>query len=259
VSLPLAGRRILITRRPEQSGALAAALRDAGATVLELPLLEIGPPGDWGPLDAALQRLLDYDWLVLTSSNTVRAVRSRLDDLGLAAASVGHTPRVASIGPATSDAFRAAFPGADVALAPTGAFRAEGLLAAFRSRGAAGERFLLPTSDRAGDVLPIGLREAGGVVEVVTAYRTLVPADLSERLARILLQGMDMALFASPSAVDAFCASAGPAAARLPAGVIGPVTRRRAEAAGLDVRVEAQPSTSEGLLSSLISHFRPDS
>ena len=41
---PLAGRRIVVTRRPEQSAWLCARLREMGATVLEVPLIEVAPP-----------------------------------------------------------------------------------------------------------------------------------------------------------------------------------------------------------------------
>ena len=55
---------------------------------------------------------------------------------------------------------------------------AEGLLDGFRRPAARGRRFLLPTSDRARDVLPDGLRRAGATVDVVVAYRTVAPAGL---------------------------------------------------------------------------------
>jgi uroporphyrinogen III methyltransferase/synthase len=254
---PLAGRRILVTRRPEQSGALVAALRAAGASVVELPLIVIAAPEDWEPLDRALRRLHVYDWLVFTSANAVRAVRDRLERLGLSAEPVGKATTVASVGEATSAAFAAAFPGGVVSLAPASQFRSEGLLEAFLAREVAGQRFLIPSSDQAAETLPAGLRTAGGEVDSVAAYRTVTPPDLAPQLAAIFKEGLDMALFASPSAVAGFAAAAGPAGALCPAGVIGPVTRARAETLGLDVRVEARPSTDAGMLEALLRHFAP--
>lgn len=232
-----------------------AALAAAGAEVVALPMLEIRAPEDTVALDAALGRLHAYDWLVFTSANAVDAVRTRLEALGLPDAAVGRGTAVASVGSATSAAFRAAFPEGTVTLAPAAQFRAEGLLEAFRVRGVARERFLIPGSDRAADLLPAGLREAGAVVEVVTAYRTVSALELAPRLAAILNEGLDIALFASPSAVDGFVAAAGPRAAAFPAGVIGPVTRARAESAGLDVKLEARPSTEAGLIAEIHAFF----
>ncbi len=257
MSGPLHGRRILVTRRPEQSEGLTKGLAAAGADVVELPLLEIRAPEDTGPLDAALGRLHAYDWLVFTSANAVEAVRARFVALGLSDAAVGRGTAVASVGAATSDAFRAAFAGGDVSLAPAAQFRAEGLLEAFRVRGVTGERFLIPASDRAADVLPAGLRDAGASVDVVTAYRTVTPPDLAPRLASILNEGLDIALFASPSAVAGFVAAAGSRAVAFPAGVIGPVTRARAEASSLDVKFEARPSNDAGMLAQVLAFFAP--
>lgn len=254
MSHPLAGRRVLVTRRPEQSQALTSRLREAGAEVVELPLIEIQPAEDMGALDAALARLHAYDWLVFTSANAVRGLADRLKALGLAQASVGQATAVASVGSATSEAFREAFPEGRVRLEPA-EHRAEALLAAFRSRGVTGERFLLPVSDRGRRVLADGLREAGARVDAVTAYRTRPAPDLPARLPAILKKGLDIAVFASPSAVASFVAAAGPSAHAFPAAVIGPVTREAAEAAGLDVRVVAGVSSAEGLLAALAAYF----
>lgn len=255
MSRPLAGRRVLVTRRPEQSRTLTSRLREAGAEVLELPLIEIQPPEACGPLDAALARLHNYDWLAFTSANAVRAVANRLAALGLAGASVGQGIAVASVGAATSKAFREAFPNGRVALEPAVEFRAEALLAAFRSRGVSGERFLLPVSDRGREVLADGLREAGARVASVVAYRTRPAPDLAARLPGILKNGFDIAVFASPSAVASFVAAAGASGRAFPAAVIGPVTREAAEAGGLDVRVVAGVASAEGLLAALVAYF----
>ena len=74
LALPLAGRRVLVTRAVRQAGKLSDALRALGAEPVEVPVLEIAPPADLAPLDSALRSLDSYDWLILTSANTVRAV-----------------------------------------------------------------------------------------------------------------------------------------------------------------------------------------
>lgn len=257
MSGPLAGRRVLVTRRLEQAQGLTSRLREAGAEVVELPLIETAPPEDSAPLDAALARLHRYDWLAFASANAVRAVADRLAALGLADASVGQGTAVASVGAATSAAFREAFPRGSVSLEPAAEFRAEALLAAFRSRGVNGERFLLPVSDRGRETLAHGLREAGGQVDSVVAYRTRPAPDLPERLSGILKSGLDIAVFASPSAVEAFVAAAGKAKP-VAAAVIGPVTEAAALAAGLEVRVVAEVSSAEGLFFALAAHFAPE-
>ena len=61
----------------------------------------------------------------------------------------------------------------------------------------------------------------------------------------------DLVLLASPSAVETVVSALGERSRGLPAAVIGPVTRDAALAAGLDVRVMAEPSTAEGLVATL--------
>lgn len=250
---PLAGRRILVTRRPEQSAALVEQLKDLGATVLELPTIEVIPPEDTGPLDRALRDLHRYDWLVFTSANGVRAVGERLAFMGLPIRAQGTA--VASVGAATTEAIRKSFPNDDVALQPLADFRAQGLVEAFVARGVVGQRFLLPVSAQGRDVLGSALVTAGATVESIIAYRTVSPPALAERFEDILLKGLDLIAFASPSSVQNLQAAAGPRLQGLGAAVIGPVTEAAARSAGLDVRIVAKPSTTSGLVEGVVRHF----
>ena len=131
----LAGRRILVTRRPAQASRLVALLRERGATVREVPATAVGPPEDPGPLDAALGGLERFQWVVFTSANAVAAVRDRLIHLGLPGTLGERGPRVASVGPATTRAVGETFPGESVGLEPESDFRAAGLLRAFEALG----------------------------------------------------------------------------------------------------------------------------
>ena len=251
----LEGRRFLVTRRPEQAAALSERLRAEGAEVVEVAAIAIVPPFDPAPFDAALAKLQRYDWLVFTSANAVHAVADRLQALGLEAGPVGRAVAVASVGAITTDVFHERFPLGQVSLEPADEFRAEALLQAFRRRGVRGEHLLLPTSDKARETLGAGLRQAGAETEVVAAYRTVAPQDLAARIDAALAAGIDLALFASPSAVENFAAAAGGRAKGLAAAVIGPVTRQAAAARGFAVRVVAEPQTAEGLVQGLLRHF----
>ena len=81
--LRLTGRRVLVTRALHQAGKLSEGLRALGAEPVEVPVLEIRPPANFEPLDAALLQLGSYDWLILTSANTVRALAERAAVLGI--------------------------------------------------------------------------------------------------------------------------------------------------------------------------------
>ena len=77
--LPLFGQRIVVTRDRRQAAELAEPLEELGAEVLLLPVIEIRPPADPGPLDRAMACLDTYDWLIFTSANGVAAFVDRLD------------------------------------------------------------------------------------------------------------------------------------------------------------------------------------
>jgi len=254
---PLQDRRILVTRRSEQTRSLVDALSALGATVVEVPLIAQEPPEDGGPLDRALGRLASYEWLAFTSANAVDAVADRLDQLG------GKLParlRLASVGPATAHAIAERFTGRGVDLQPVSRYRAEGLVEAFRALDLAGQHVLLPVSDRARDTLAAGLRAQGARVETVIAYRTVTPGDASDRLQGVLAEPLDLVILASPSAVDGLTGILGERARGLAVAVIGPVTEQAARDAGLDVRIVASPATAQGLTTAAQGFFekRPD-
>jgi len=251
----LEGRRVLVTRGRGQASRLAELLTGRGAIVREVPAIEIVAPPDRRPLDEALPELPRYDWVVFTSANAVTALLGRLVVLGLPPRLASHRPgsgdrarpRIATVGRATTLTLRASFPEDRVALEPDRS-SAAGLVEAFAVDGLRGARVLLPASTRAREELASGLRGLGAEVDVVPAYATVEPDGLAEAVGRVLDEGLDLALFASPSAVESFARAAGERAEGLEVAVIGPTTEAAARAAGMDVREVASPSTAEGLV-----------
>jgi uroporphyrinogen-III synthase len=247
----LAGRRIVVTRRPEQSDTLRTDLAALGAEVVEVPLVELAPPEDPERLARALENISAYDWVALTSANAVQALAAALERAGRAFPS---RARVASVGPSTSRSVREIL-GIEPALEPCSDFQAEGLLRAFNAVDLAGQRFLVVVSDRARDVLAEGLRARDAVVDVVVAYRTVTPTGAGEAMERALEAGADLVILASPSAVEGLMGALARRKAPVAVAVIGPVTEHAARAAGLDVRVVASPSTATGLVEAIKRHF----
>ncbi len=263
--LPLEGQRILVTRRREQAGALVAGLEALGATVAQVPAIRIVTPEDTEALDTALRGLKGFDWLLLTSGNAVLALAARLAALGVPLESVGQGPRIGCVGPQTARKLRGCFAGVRVHAQPEIDYRGEALAAAVLQVGGraleaaqapgapaslAGQRVLIPTSDRARSRLRDELAAAGAEVQVVAAYRTVPVPGLRESL--LPLEGrLDLVLFASPSAVAAVVDAVPEMAAGLPAGVIGPVTETAARRAGFHVRAVAAISTVEGLVEAI--------
>ena len=78
MSQSLAGLRVVITRPEIQAGGFADRLRALGAEPVLFPTIAIVPPEMGGPLDQAIARLRDYDWIIFTSVNGVENFWTRL-------------------------------------------------------------------------------------------------------------------------------------------------------------------------------------
>jgi uroporphyrinogen-III synthase len=247
---PLARRRVLVTRGAGQSAGLSERLRARGAEVVEVPMVHIAPPEDPQPFHDALRTLDAGDWLLLTSANAVHALADALRPVG---AGLPTTLRLASAGPATTDAIRALLPGRAITAQATSAYGSEGLAHALSLVDVTGARMLFPVSDRSPATLASVLRGRGARVEVVVAYRTLVPEGISERLRAAFEAGLDAVTFASPSAVETFVLAG--AGFGVPVVVIGPSTASAARIAGFTVAGMADVATDEGLAAAVERHL----
>ena len=101
-ALPLAGRRVLVTRAAHQASKLSDGLRALGAEPVEVPVLEIRPPESYAALDEALRQVSSYDWLLFTSTNSVAAFHARARELGLSFSDL--KAQIAAVGRATAEA-----------------------------------------------------------------------------------------------------------------------------------------------------------
>lgn len=239
---PLSGWRVAVTRASHQASALSSALTRAGATPLEVPTIEIAPPGDGGAaLAGALARLAEFGWVCFTSANAVSAVLESLGGPGPL-----RSARLAAVGRATAAALGEA--GLSVALVPEAAEGAS-LAAAFGPAPSPPPAVLLPQAAGARPDLAAGLRASGYRVEEVEAYRTL-PRPAEPALARELA-GCRAITFASPSALRAFVSSYGRGALPPVVASIGPVTSEAARRLGIAVAAEAATASVEGIVAAL--------
>ena len=250
--LPLAGRRILVTRAARQAGKLSDGLRALGAIPVEVPVLQIAPPLSFEPLDHALRHIDRYHWVIFTSANTVRALRERGEAIGSDAA-CGFGGMVAAVGEATASAARQA--GWNVAIVPE-SYVAESLVISIPSE-IVGKRVLLARAEMARDVIPDALRTAGAIVDVVDAYRNVIPEGAPEQLRRALTEGLDAATFTSSSSVTHLADAAKAAGlefpfARVPAVSIGPITSATLREIGWKPAAEADRHDISGLVAAVV-------
>lgn len=204
---PLRGKRILITRARAQSEDITTQLEALGATVIHCPTIEVVPPRSWAPLDGAIGRIHEYDWLVFTSVNGVHFFCRRLSEIRSDGVKALATHIVCAIGPATARAVEAAGAVAHVTASDS---RGEGALTAIIDHvggdvNVRGLRFLIPRARVARDVLPAGLRSLGARVDAVETYQTVKPDVQPESIIRLFDQAsIDAITFTSSSTVSNF-------------------------------------------------------
>lgn len=263
IAAPLAGRRVVVTQAAHQAHELAGLLHQAGAVALYYPCIEIKPPSDPAALD---QSLLDvaagrFDWLVLTSANTVRTLAERADSLRLPPWTWAKV-KVAAIGAATGEA-AAALLGRRPDLLPAENM-AEGLAHSLLAAAGPGQRLLLPQADIARPVLLKSLTSAGLDVTPVVAYRTALGSGGINLAALLAAEPapVDAITFTSSSTVRnllrRLAAEGGDCSqlARLCLAAIGPVTAQTLQDAGLPVTAEAHDQSLEGLVQALITYWK---
>ena len=250
---PLADRTVVVTRPRAQAPSLSRPLERHGARVVEFPTITIDPPEDPTALHEAVASLATFDWLVCTSVNGVEATVRALEALGRDPAAALSQVSIAAIGPATARAIRDA--GGEVTVVPEEEYRAEALVAALLDEAGdlSGVRVLLARAAEARPVLPERLREAGGVVREVPAYRTTVANPDADRMRRLLEEGrIDWLTFTASSTVRNFVrlVDAAPDSARV--ACIGPITAETAREMGFSVDVTAEEYTIPGLVRALV-------
>ena len=257
-TLPLFGKKIVVTRSREQASDLSERLRKLGALPIEFPTIEILPPDSLADLDHCARRLGEYDWIIFTSVNGVRFFLARLLELGKDIRDL-RGPRIAAIGPKTAEEL--AISKVKVSFVPR-EYRAEAIFEGLQKESLEGKRILIPRAKMARDILPAELRKAGARVDVVEVYRTVRPESDVARVRELLEQKQVAAVtFTSSSTVTNFVELLGKEnASKLMKGIvaasIGPVTAETAQSLGIDSAIVSKDYTIPALVESLAAYFQ---
>lgn len=247
----LAGKRILVTRPRERSAELCFLLEDEGAQVLALPVLELLPPEDPRPLQAAAEQLGRYSWVLFASPSAVTAMVEAARVAGTLG--VLSKAKVAVVGPATARAAKEF--GLSIA-AEAATATGEGLAQTLFSHLGPDDSVLLPAAHNGRRELEEALSSAGYKVTRVTAYQSASSELDPAALEALSSAPLDAALFGSPRTVEALLEKTGSSgrialeAARLIA--IGPTTASAISALGLVVAQVAERPTAEALVEATV-------
>ncbi|WP_417914077.1 uroporphyrinogen-III C-methyltransferase [Candidatus Electronema sp. JM] len=259
---PLFGKRIAVTRTREQASELVSKLEEYGAECLEYPTIHIEPVADCSIIDAALENMAAYHWLLFTSLNAVTYFFKRLHEKGLDSRALAPC-KIGAVGKTTADEIGKYGLRADMIPEKfTGEGLAEALIAAGEAQG---KRFLLPRALKAMETLPELLEDAGGSVTVAPVYQNVPPQGRKDELRKRLLErGIDVVTFASSSAVTNFLdmvdaqdeAELHQLLDPVKIAVIGPVTAETVRKRGLKVDIQPERYTIDDLAAAIAAQGR---
>jgi uroporphyrinogen III methyltransferase/synthase len=252
---PLFGQRVLVTREHTVG---FEPLEELGAEIIEFHTIEIVPPDDWTELDRAIEKIDSYNWLILTSVNGVKFFFRRLMDRDRDIRDLKGV-KICAVGSKTASAIKKY--GIKVDLVPK-KYNAEGLIEAFTGNHGNGPfkglKILLPRAETARETFPGKVRELGGEIDVFTSYKTVKPEVHGKRLKRFLKQGkISIATFTSAATFNNYMEIMGKDAIDLlkdvTITVIGPVTAKAVEKAGLKVSIMPEEATVDAMVKEIIN------
>lgn len=201
--LPLAGKRIAVTRTREQASELSRSLTELGAEVVDIPTIRIVPPTDRQAFASAVVDSRHYDWLIFSSPNGVIrffeaffAVYEDIRELGGA--------RIAALGPGTAAELKKR--GLMVDVMPKKAV-AEELIAEFDRKaadfgGLEHVTMLWVHAEQARDVIFKELMKRKAIVDECIAYD--VQPETPGYAQAIMDEGVDIITFTSSSTARYF-------------------------------------------------------
>jgi uroporphyrinogen III methyltransferase/synthase len=251
IERPLFGQRVLITRPRHQAGRMWDLLSELGAQCLLQPAIEIETLADWSAVDAAIERLADFDWLVFSSANGVEHLLGRLLNTGRDVRALGPV-KIAAIGPATAEALRQFHVQAD--LTPD-EYRAEALAEALVEAAAqhtTKPRFLLVRASRGREVLAETLTAAGCSVKQIVTYSSVDVATPDPEIAALLRQGrIDWITVTSSAIARSLVRLFGEDLRRAKLASISPITTDTLRELGYEPAAEAREYTMEGVVEAI--------
>jgi uroporphyrinogen-III synthase len=195
---------VVVTRPVAQAAPWVHKLRAQGVDAVALPLIEIVPPADAAPVQAAWRSLAQQAVVFFVSANAVEHFFARRPP------GAGWPPatRAAAPGPGTAEALRAAGVPAAAVVEPAAdapSFDSEALWARLRGETWAGRSVLVVRGEAGRDWLADQWRSAGATVSYLDAYARRPPTP--DAAGRDLLQAAQAApgaylwLFSSSEAV----------------------------------------------------------
>lgn len=249
---PLFGMTVLVTRPRHQADSLSERLAELGARVLVQPTIEISPCRDFGPVDDALDRLSEFDWLVFSSANGVQHLLQRLFFLGRDLRALGGV-KLAAIGPGTAEVLASWHLNADVV---PDEFRAESLAEKLVPL-VANRHVLLARASRGREVLAERLQQAGAHVSQVVVYESTDVQSLDPQVQTAFSEGqVDWVTMTSSAIANAAAKLLTLNLAQTKIASISPITSGTLRSLGYEPTAEATEYTMKGVVDAILEAER---
>lgn len=244
---PLFGYNICITRGRNQSESLRNSLEELGAEATVINSIKIeGTPNN---LDPYLEKIEEYDYIILTSVNGVNIffdyLRKRKIDIRKIKA------KFAVVGKATRNALEDR---GIISFIMAKEFVAEGLLKEIKPHLNPGDKILMPCSSISRNYLEDELTKLNVSLDSVNIYNTLEGKVLN----RNSFKEIDIILFTSPSTVNNMVNMVGLDSIKEKRCIaIGPKTLSALEAKGVTAKM-CKKHSAEGFLEEIVDLIKKD-
>ncbi len=193
MSLPLKGKKVMVTREARQALPLIHLLEGYGASCERVPLLRFETIYD-DVNRSQLTNIASFDWLFFTSVNTVRFFHQYLTTLGIQVKN-----NIAAVGEKTAMSLNEY--GYAVDFQPS-KYNGKAMVEEFLHRNS-NKRIAIICGENARREIPELLEEAGVSFEKIVIYRT-IKNEQSKSLLNQKVLDVDAIFFTSPSTVEAF-------------------------------------------------------
>lgn len=244
---PLFGTCVLVAGSVGASARLRERLSEKGAEVVAQPVIRVAEPPDPDAVDAALDVVASYDWLVFTSPNGVDRLMRRLFERGGDARSMAGA-RLVALGAGTADRLARYHLHAD--LVP-GGYRPVLLAREIVETSGKGARVLL-VAGRERPTLTGALAAAGADVDRVVAYQTVEVEEPDPDVTQALADGeVDLIAVTSPVSARSLVRLYGSGLARARLVSMSPFTSAALRELGCEPDAEAVPPTLDGLVDAI--------
>lgn len=246
---PLHDKKVLVPRGKKQAKSFSQLIEKEGGIPVEIPLIAFRPVTMDQKLQAVLNQLQNYDWIIFTSKVTVETFLALME-----AEQITAMPKIAVIGKKTEQVVREK--NLTAAFLPS-VYVAETFVAEFHTYVQRGMKILIPKGNLARDYIASSLRDYGAIVDEVIIYENYFPEESRNRLTTAMVNDeLDILLFTSSSTVDHFMEviKVNHLESHLShclIGCIGPATEKTIKSYGLAVHASPKVYTVEEMITSM--------